>query len=88
MTERTRRQFLRDMGLATLSVAALSGLSNFHGFASSEASKSKEKNMDEPTMFEPRSVAPDTEALVSYFPLPGYGILPINAFLIHGEQPR
>ena len=43
--------------------------------------------MDEPTMFEPRSVAPDTEALVSYFPLPGYGILPINAFLIRGEQP-
>ena len=43
--------------------------------------------MDKPTMFEPRSVAPDTEALVSYVPLPGLGILPANAFLIRGAQP-
>ena len=87
MSERTRRQFLRDMGLATLGVAALSGLNNFHSFASSETSESKEKNMDKPTMFESRSVAPDTDALISYAPLPGLGILPANAFLIHSEQP-
>jgi len=43
--------------------------------------------MDKPTMFEPRSVAPDTEALTSYVPVPGYGILPVNAFLIHSAQP-
>lgn len=43
--------------------------------------------MDKPTMFEPRSVAPDTEALVSYVPLPGLGILPANAFLIRSAQP-
>jgi glyoxylase-like metal-dependent hydrolase (beta-lactamase superfamily II) len=70
-----------------LSVFALSELGNFHGFVGSEANKSKEKNMDKPTMFEPRSVAPDTEALISYVPLPGLGILPANAFLIRGAQP-
>ena len=43
--------------------------------------------MDKPTMFEPRLVATDTDSLVSYFPLPGYGMLPINAFLIRSAQP-
>ncbi len=43
--------------------------------------------MDKPIMLESRSVAPDTEAIISYAPIPGYGILPVNAFLINGEQP-
>lgn len=43
--------------------------------------------MDNPTMFEPRSVATDTESLISYFPIPLYGMLPVNAFLIHAAQP-
>lgn len=43
--------------------------------------------MDKPTMFEPRWVANDTESIVSYFPLPGYGMLPINAFLIRSAEP-
>jgi len=43
--------------------------------------------MDAPTMFEPRLVATDTESIVSYFPLPGYGMLPVNAFLIRSAQP-
>jgi len=43
--------------------------------------------MDTPTMFEPRLVATDTESIVSYFPLPGYGMIPINAFLIRSAQP-
>jgi glyoxylase-like metal-dependent hydrolase (beta-lactamase superfamily II) len=38
-------------------------------------------------MFEPRPVAPDTESLGAYFPLPGYGILPINAFVLRAAQP-
>jgi hypothetical protein len=43
--------------------------------------------MDKPTMFETLSVATDTESIVSYFPIPGYGMLPINAFLIRADQP-
>ena len=43
--------------------------------------------MDKPTMFEPRLVATDTESIVSYFPLPGYGMVPVNVFLIRSVQP-
>jgi hypothetical protein len=43
--------------------------------------------MEVPTMFPSQSVAEDTEALVSYFPLPGMGLVPINAFLIRGVEP-
>jgi phosphoribosyl 1,2-cyclic phosphodiesterase len=43
--------------------------------------------MDEPTMFPSRPVATDTESIVSYYPLPGYGMLPINSFLIRSAQP-
>jgi glyoxylase-like metal-dependent hydrolase (beta-lactamase superfamily II) len=43
--------------------------------------------MDAPVIHAPRSVAPDTDALPAYAPLPGFGILPVNAFLIHAEQP-
>ena len=43
--------------------------------------------MDKPTMFASRPVATDTESIVSFFPLPGYGMLPINAFLICSAQP-
>jgi len=43
--------------------------------------------MDKPTMFETRSVARDTDSLISYFPIPMYGMLPVNAFLIRAAQP-
>jgi len=43
--------------------------------------------MNEPTMFESRKVAPDTTSLVSYMPIPGLGVLPINAFVIHAIEP-
>jgi flavorubredoxin len=43
--------------------------------------------MDKPTMFEPYQVAPDIHVLPSYFPLPGLGILPVNAFVIKATQP-
>jgi glyoxylase-like metal-dependent hydrolase (beta-lactamase superfamily II) len=43
--------------------------------------------MNAPTMFGPRLVATDTESIVSYYPLLGYGMLPINAFLIRSAQP-
>ncbi|WP_119459076.1 MBL fold metallo-hydrolase [Rhodospirillaceae bacterium SYSU D60014] len=43
--------------------------------------------MDRPMMFEPRSVAVDTDSLPAYIPVPGYGVLPVNAFLIRAAQP-
>lgn len=43
--------------------------------------------MDQPTMLGARRVDADTEALVSYLPVPGYGVLPVNAFVIRAAQP-
>jgi glyoxylase-like metal-dependent hydrolase (beta-lactamase superfamily II) len=38
-------------------------------------------------MHSPVQVTPDTTALPSYCPVPGLGILPINAYLIRGSEP-
>lgn len=43
--------------------------------------------MDKPTMFEPYQAAPDIEVLPSYFPIPGLGILPVNAFVLRATEP-
>jgi hypothetical protein len=43
--------------------------------------------MQAPTMIGARQVAPDTISLSSYCPLPGLGILPVNAFVIEAAQP-
>jgi flavorubredoxin len=43
--------------------------------------------MEAPTLFGAHSVAPDTTSLSSYCPLPGVGLLPVNAFVIHAAQP-
>jgi glyoxylase-like metal-dependent hydrolase (beta-lactamase superfamily II) len=43
--------------------------------------------MQAPTMFETAQVARDTFALQSYLPVPGAGVLPVNTFVIRGEQP-
>jgi flavorubredoxin len=43
--------------------------------------------MDRPTMFEPVEAAPDVVALPSYFPLPGLGLLPVNAFVLKAAEP-
>lgn len=43
--------------------------------------------MQTPTMFEPRRVGEDTDALTAYAPLPGLGVVPVNAHLIHARQP-
>jgi flavorubredoxin len=43
--------------------------------------------MDKPTMFEPYRAAPDIDVLPSYFPIPGYGIVPINAFVLKAAEP-
>lgn len=43
--------------------------------------------MNQPTLLPPRRVASDTDMLSAYVPLPGLGMLPINAFLIHAHEP-
>jgi flavorubredoxin len=43
--------------------------------------------MDKPTMFEPYQAAADIGVLPSYFPIPGLGILPVNAFVLKASQP-
>lgn len=43
--------------------------------------------MTGPTMFDTRVVAPETTCLPSYLPIPGYGVLPINTFVINGAEP-
>ncbi len=43
--------------------------------------------MDKPTMFESKQCAPDITSLVSYIPVPGFGVLPVNAFVIKAREP-
>jgi len=43
--------------------------------------------MNAPAMFETRRVAADTDALCAYMPVPGFGVLPVNAYVIHGPEP-
>lgn len=43
--------------------------------------------MKEPCMFESEKVTPEITSLVSYIPIPGYGVLPVNAFVIHAAEP-
>jgi flavorubredoxin len=48
---------------------------------------SKELMMEEGFKIETYSIFPDIEALRTYAPLPGLGILAVNAFLIRAAQP-
>ena len=43
--------------------------------------------MDQPTLLPSRRVGTDTDLLPAYVPLPGLGVLPVNAFLIHAREP-
>lgn len=43
--------------------------------------------MDAPTFIGAEKVAPDTTSFRSFAPIPGLGILPINAHLIHAREP-
>ncbi|XKE47026.1 MBL fold metallo-hydrolase [Halomonas organivorans] len=43
--------------------------------------------MQVPTMAPPRWVAADTQVLTAWLPVPGFGVLPVNAYLIHGVEP-
>ncbi len=43
--------------------------------------------MNEPALFEPRKVANDVTSINAWLPVPGFGVLPVNAFLLHAQQP-
>lgn len=43
--------------------------------------------MDQPTLLPARPVGPDTELIPAYTPLPGLGVLPVNAFLVRAREP-
>ena len=43
--------------------------------------------MDQPTMFDPISVANGVHALPAFVPLPGLGVIPVNAFVIEAAEP-
>jgi flavorubredoxin len=43
--------------------------------------------IDQPTMFAPYQAAPDVEVLPAYFPIPGLGIIPVNAFVLKAAEP-
>ena len=43
--------------------------------------------MDRPEVFETYRAAPDIDVLPAYFPIAGFGILPMNAFLIRTAEP-
>jgi glyoxylase-like metal-dependent hydrolase (beta-lactamase superfamily II) len=88
MTDETRRQFLRDLGTATLAVSAVSGLAG--AASAAEAGDQKEAvpaQSESGPALTVRTVAPDTEALTTYVELPSLGQLPVSAFLIRSAQP-
>jgi flavorubredoxin len=43
--------------------------------------------MKTPTIFDPYEAASDTVVLPSYFPIPGLGILAVNAFVLKASEP-
>ena len=43
--------------------------------------------IDQPTMCAPYQAAPEVEVLPSYFPIPGLGIIPVNAFVLKAREP-
>lgn len=43
--------------------------------------------METPTIFDPYEAAPDVVVLPSFFPIPGMGILPVNAFVLRAREP-
>lgn len=43
--------------------------------------------MDHPTLSPTRRVGPDTDLFGTHLALPGLGVLPVNAYLIHAREP-
>jgi hypothetical protein len=47
----------------------------------------EDKIVENPTMFEPYKATDEIDVVPSYFPIPGYGILPVNAFVLKAAEP-
>lgn len=43
--------------------------------------------MDAPMLADSDTVAPDTESIPSWLPIPGFGLLPVNAYLLRAAEP-
>jgi len=43
--------------------------------------------IDQPIMYEPYQATPDVDVLPAYFPIPGLGIIPVNAFVLKAAEP-
>ncbi len=43
--------------------------------------------MDQPVMCNPYQVSPEVVVLPSYFPIPGLGMVPVNAFVLKAAEP-
>ncbi|HSH40721.1 MAG TPA: MBL fold metallo-hydrolase [Arenicellales bacterium] len=43
--------------------------------------------MNHPIMTQTRRVAADIDLLGAWMPVPGFGVLPVNAYVIHGREP-
>ena len=43
--------------------------------------------MNQPTMYDAVQVTPDVHVLPAYFPIPGLGIIPVNAFVLKAAEP-
>jgi len=51
------------------------------------APSNEEHSMSEPHVGTPFAAAPDIHVIPTYWPVPGLGTLPMNAFLLHAEEP-
>lgn len=43
--------------------------------------------VDQPLMLAPHQVTPDVDVLPAYFPIPGFGTLAVNAFVLKADEP-
>lgn len=43
--------------------------------------------LDRPLMFEPFRVAPEVDVIPAYFPIPRFGVVPVNAFVLKAAEP-
>jgi glyoxylase-like metal-dependent hydrolase (beta-lactamase superfamily II) len=89
MPDRTRRQFLGEMGAAALAVsgASLAGTSAGWAAAADRSPQSPSQGGAPPLQLTIGSVTDDVDGLVSYFPIPSLGLVPVYAFLIHSSEP-
>jgi flavorubredoxin len=70
---------------ATANVADQMGGSSAH--EKTVPARDAQPRMEWNPMVQPYSVAPDIDVLSTYFPIPGFGQLPINAFVVKGREP-